>query len=187
MRPAFLLATLAFLIAPIAGVAQTGQPATPPGQAVPPAGPPGTAPSAQPATPPPPQSPSPNAPPPPTATRPETLIPAAPAGDAPTVPAGETPTEAAQPVPDSGGTLSRVNVQGNRRVETDAIRAVVALRAGDKYDRPSLRQTVLAVWRMGYFNDVKVDVSRDRPPGQGYVLTLLVNEKPAIHEIKLEG
>src|SRR6267154_749374 len=190
MRLFFLLATLGFAIAPIGGVAAqspstqsqgaaSGQTATPQ------TGQPGTAPSTQPATPVPPQSPSPNAPPPP-AGRPETTTESAPLGQAPSVPAEETPAEAALPVPETG-TISRINVQGNRRVETDAIRAVLPLRVGDKFDRASLKQAVLAVWRMGYFNDVKLDVSRERPPATNYVLTVLVNEKPAIHEIKLEG
>ena len=40
---------------------------------------------------------------------------------------------------------------------------------------------------MGYFNDVKLDVSRAKPPLTGYVLTVLVSEKPAVREVKLEG
>src|SRR5204863_77639 len=44
-----------------------------------------------------------------------------------------------------------------------------------------------AVWRMGYFNDVKIDVSAAKPPLTGYILTVLVSEKPAIREVKLEG
>ncbi len=107
-------------------------------------------------------------------------------GEAPSLPTGETPAEAAAPVPDTG-TLGRVNVQGNRRVETDAIRAVLPLKVGDTYEREKLKSALLAVWRMGYFNDVKLDVSAARPPATGYVLTVLVSEKPAVREIKLEG
>src|SRR2546423_14774107 len=157
MRLPLLLAALGFSIAPIAGVAaqspstqarggQSGQ--TGPQQT----GQPGTAPAGQPATPPVPQSPSPNAPPPP-AGRPETTTETAPLGNAPSVPAGETPAEAALPVPDTGP-LSRINVQGNRRVETDAIRAALPLRAGAKFDNASPKPAVRAVWRMGYFNAV---------------------------------
>src|SRR5437016_1832404 len=40
---------------------------------------------------------------------------------------------------------------------------------------------------MGYFNDVKLDVSLAKPPVTGYVLTVLVSEKPAVREVKLEG
>jgi len=107
-------------------------------------------------------------------------------GEAPTVPSGETATEAAAPVPDSG-VIAKVNVQGNRRVESDAIRAAIPLKAGDTFDREKVKAALLAVWRMGYFNDVKLDVSRAKPPLTGYVLTVLVSEKPAVREVKLEG
>ncbi|TMA23727.1 MAG: outer membrane protein assembly factor BamA [Deltaproteobacteria bacterium] len=83
--------------------------------------------------------------------------------------------------------MSKVNVQGNRRVEADAIRAQIPIKAGDRYDKEKIKATLLAVWRMGYFSDVKLDVSAGQPPISDYVLTVLVAEKPAVHEIKLEG
>ena len=107
-------------------------------------------------------------------------------GEAPTVPTGETAAEAAAPVPESGE-IAKVNVQGNRRVETDAIRASLPLKVGDTYDKEKVKSALLAVWRMGYFNDVKIDVSAAKPPLTGYVLTVLVSEKPAVREVKLEG
>src|SRR5712664_2300504 len=107
-------------------------------------------------------------------------------GEAPTVPTGQTASEAAAVVPDTG-VIAKVNVQGNRRVESDAIRAAIPLKAGDTFDRDKLKAALLAVWRMGYFNDVKLDVSRAKPPLTGYVLTVLVSEKPAVREVKLEG
>src|SRR3954449_13285535 len=107
-------------------------------------------------------------------------------GEAPTIPTGETPAQAAAEVPDSG-VIGAVNIQGNRRVESDAVRTVLPLKVGDTYDKEKLKATLLAVWRMGYFNDVKLDVSAARPPMTGYVLTVLVSEKPAVREIKLEG
>src|SRR5207245_10574584 len=71
-------------------------------------------------------------------------------GEAPTVPTGETAAEAAAPVPESGE-IAKVNVQGNRRVETDAIRASLPLKVGDTYDKEKVKSALLAVWRMGYF------------------------------------
>src|SRR5712672_1066550 len=85
------------------------------------------------------------------------------------------------------GVIARINVQGNRRVETDAIRASLPLKVGDAFDREKLKNALLAVWRMGYFNDVKLDVSAAKPPLTGFVLTVLVSEKPAVREVKLEG
>jgi len=107
-------------------------------------------------------------------------------GEAPTIPTGETAAEAAAAVPETG-TIARVNVQGNRRVETDAIRAAMPVKVGDKYDKEKLKSALLAVWKMGYFSDVKLDVSAAKPPLTGYTLTVLVSEKPAVREIKLEG
>jgi outer membrane protein insertion porin family len=107
-------------------------------------------------------------------------------GEAPTVPTGQTAAEAARPVPETG-VIAKVNVQGNRRVETDAIRAALPLKPGDTYDKEKLKSALLAVWRMGYFNDVKLDVSVAKPPLTGYVLTVMVSEKPAVREVKLEG
>ncbi|MCA1826721.1 MAG: outer membrane protein assembly factor BamA [Myxococcales bacterium] len=126
--------------------------------------------------------------------QPQPAAPAAPAAapasakpaEAPNVPAGMTPEQAAAPAPDSG-TISKVDVQGNRRVEADAIRAQIPIKPGDAYDKEKIKATLLAVWRMGYFSDVKLDVSAAQPPLTGYVLSVLVAEKPAVHDIKLEG
>ena len=107
-------------------------------------------------------------------------------GEAPTIPTGQTAAEAATPVPETG-VIAKVNVQGNRRVETDAIRAAMPLKPGDTFDKEKLKSALLAVWRMGYFNDVKLDVSAAKPPLTGFVLTVLVSEKPAVREVKLEG
>jgi len=107
-------------------------------------------------------------------------------GEAPSVPTGETAAEAAQPVPDTG-VISKITVQGNRRVETDAVRTTLPLKVGDSFDKEKIKSALLAVWRMGYFNDVKLDLSTAKPPLTGYVLTVLVSEKPAIREVKLEG
>jgi outer membrane protein insertion porin family len=102
------------------------------------------------------------------------------------VPAGETAAQAAAPVPDTGK-ITRINIQGNRRVETDAIRAALTLKVGDTFDKAKLRQTLLSVWKMGYFSDVKLDVSPQPLPFTGYALTVQVTEKPAIHDVKISG
>jgi outer membrane protein insertion porin family len=111
---------------------------------------------------------------------------AQPTGHAPDVPTGMTPAEAAAQVPETG-VISKIEVQGNRRVESDAIRAALPIKPGDTFDKRKLKDTLLAIWKMGYFNDVKLDVSAVRPPGTGYQLTVLVSEKPAIDDIRLEG
>src|SRR3954462_8188225 len=61
-------------------------------------------------------------------------------GEEPSLPAGATPAEAGGRTADSG-VFARVNVQGNRRVDADAIRAVLPLKPGDLYDREKLKST----------------------------------------------
>ncbi len=166
MRLAFLLATLGLLIAPVRpAVAQRS--GSPPTRRREPA-------------------PKPPAPPAQTPGQAEQLQAPQPKGEAPSVPAGMTPAEAAAPTPDTG-VITKVNVQGNRRVEADAIRAALPLRPGDTFDKRKLKDALLAVWKTAYFNDVKLDVSAVPPPGTGYQLTVLVSEKPAVREVKLEG
>jgi outer membrane protein insertion porin family len=162
MRLAFLLATLGLLIAPLrpAAAQRAGPRREPPPKA--PSRP--SQPSSQPAQPLPPQ----------------------PTGRAPDAPAGMTAAEAAAPVPETG-VITKIEIQGNRRVEGDAIRAALPLKPGDTFDKRKLKDALLAAWKMGYFNDVKLDVSPVRPPGTGYQLTVLVSEKPAIRDIRLEG
>jgi outer membrane protein insertion porin family len=168
MRLAFLLATLGLLIAPLRPAA--AQRAGPPARQREPA----------------PRPPSPPAPLAPPAAQPGQPQPALPTGQAPSLPTGMTAAEAAAPAPDTG-VVTKINVQGNRRVEADAIRAALPLKPGDTFDKRKLKDALLAVWKMGYFNDVKIDVSAVPPPGVGYQLTVLVSEKPAVRDIKLEG
>jgi len=166
MRLAFLLATVGLLIAPLrpAAAQRTRQPSQRPRET-----------PARPAAPPTQGGPQPTQPPPPQPT-----------GQAPSIPEGLTAAEASAPVPETGP-ITKINIQGNRRVEGDAIRAAIPMKAGDAFDKRKLKEALLAVWKMGYFNDVKIDVSPVRPPATGYQLTILVSEKPAIREIKLEG
>jgi outer membrane protein insertion porin family len=162
----FLLATLGLLIAPLRPAA--AQRASPPARQRAPA----------------PRPPSPPLPPPP--AQPGQPEPAQPSGQAPSIPTGMTAAEAAAPVPDTG-VITKINIGGNRRVEADAIRAALPVKPGDTFDKRKLKETLLAVWKMGYFNDVKIDVSAVPPPGVGFQLTVLVSEKPAVRDLKLEG
>ncbi|MBI4644887.1 MAG: outer membrane protein assembly factor BamA [Deltaproteobacteria bacterium] len=80
--------------------------------------------------------------------------------------------------------IVRIVVKGNRRIERDAILGAMQTREGETISPARLREDLKAVYKMGYFTDVKLDVS-DTPEGR--VLTLLVQEKPAIKEIIVMG
>jgi outer membrane protein insertion porin family len=80
--------------------------------------------------------------------------------------------------------IVKVVVKGNRRIEKDAILGAMQTREGEMVSPGRLRDDLKAVYKMGYFTDVKLDIS-DTPEGR--VLTLLVQEKPAIKEILVTG
>ncbi len=80
--------------------------------------------------------------------------------------------------------IARIEVKGNRRIEKDAIMGVMQTREGDVIASARLREDLKAIYKMGYFTNVKLDIS-DTPAGR--VLTVLVEEKPAIKEITIQG
>jgi len=80
--------------------------------------------------------------------------------------------------------VSHIVVKGNRRIEKDAILGVMQTREGEILMPSHLREDIKAIYKMGYFTDVRLDVS-ETPEGR--ILTVLVQEKPAIREIMVEG
>lgn len=83
-----------------------------------------------------------------------------------------------------GEAIVEVRVAGNRRVESQSVLRQVRVEAGQKLDLKKLSEDVRRVWRLGYFDDVKVDAERVEG---GVVLTFIVVEKPAIASVTFEG
>ncbi len=77
--------------------------------------------------------------------------------------------------------LKEIKVQGNLRVEEDGIRLHLKTRPGDLFDPSAVDQDVKAIYRMGFFDDVKAELSPDG------VLTYTVKEKPYVREVKIQG
>src|SRR2546430_304493 len=151
MRLACLLATLGLLIAPLrpAAAQRGGGGAPPPKRREP-------------------------APRPPAQTQPAPAdVPQAPQpkGEAPSIPTGMTAAEAAAPTPETG-VVTKINVQGNRRVEADAIRAARSLKQGDTLDKRNLKDALLSARNMGDFKDIKPEAVPVAPPGTGYPVTV---------------
>jgi len=77
--------------------------------------------------------------------------------------------------------LTEIKISGNLRVEDDGIRLHLKSRAGELFDAQTVEQDVKAIFRMGFFDDVRAELS---PQG---VLTYAVKEKPYVREIKIQG
>ncbi len=80
--------------------------------------------------------------------------------------------------------ISQVKVVGNRRIEADAIRQAMSSKTGGAYVQPMVDEDLRALWRMGYFEDVRIDVGND---ADGKVLTVHVKEKPSVREVRFTG
>jgi outer membrane protein insertion porin family len=78
-------------------------------------------------------------------------------------------------------TLKEVRIEGNLRVEEDGIRLHLKSRPGSAFDPAIVEQDVKAIYRMGYFDDVKAELSADG------VLTYAVKEKPYVREVSIRG
>lgn len=85
---------------------------------------------------------------------------------------------------DTADTIDDVKVRGNRRSEADAILSVTASRAGGRIERPRIRNDIRAIYQLGFYTDVQVDLST--VDGK-QVLTFIVTEKPSIRRIVYEG
>ncbi|MEJ2671964.1 MAG: outer membrane protein assembly factor BamA [Deltaproteobacteria bacterium] len=80
--------------------------------------------------------------------------------------------------------IVHIVVKGNRRIERDAILGAMQTREGEIMSPAQLRQDIKSIYKMGYFTDVRMDIS-DTPEGR--VLTVIVKEKPSIKQIMVEG
>ncbi len=80
--------------------------------------------------------------------------------------------------------IDSVHVAGNRRIEREAILAVVGTKAGDRLDYEKLDKDLRDIYKMGFFKDVKTE-TEDGPSGK--VITFHVNEKPSVGKIVFEG
>lgn len=96
---------------------------------------------------------------------------------------GLAPASAA-PVASADGVVTKVVVEGNERIEEATVLAVLALRRGDTLTRSRARQVVKAVYGTGFFDDVRVETEAD---GEGVVVTIHVDEKPAVRDVKILG
>ncbi len=81
-------------------------------------------------------------------------------------------------------TVQDVRIEGNRRVEADAIRNAITLRKGAAYDPKKVQADVRALMKLGFFADVTVEREGS---GDAPVLVYRVVERPAVREWRAQG
>jgi outer membrane protein insertion porin family len=87
-------------------------------------------------------------------------------------------------LPPGGRDVVEVRVAGNRRIESDAIRAVLSTKVGEQLRQQRVARDVRRIYELGFFRDVQV-VSEDVPGGKR--VTFLVEENPVIRRVTLSG
>ncbi|MGD0274948.1 MAG: outer membrane protein assembly factor BamA [Syntrophales bacterium] len=80
--------------------------------------------------------------------------------------------------------IARIEFKGNRKIEVNAIRQVLTSTEGKMLSEAGLSADIKAIYRMGYFDDVTAETT---DTAKGKVVTFLLQEKPAISEIKIDG
>ena len=83
-----------------------------------------------------------------------------------------------------GERIVEVKISGNRRIESDAIRNALTIKAGDLLFSDKVDADIRAVFKLGHFQDVKAETA---PAENGIALVYVVMEKPVVRDIKIEG
>ncbi len=83
-----------------------------------------------------------------------------------------------------GAVVGGVAVEGNRRVDEDAVRAAIATKEGQPLDPRKLDDDLQAVMKLGFFSDVVIEERGD--PERPEVVFRVV-EKPTVREVSVVG
>ena len=80
--------------------------------------------------------------------------------------------------------IASIAPEGNKRIDSGAILSKIMTKAGDPYSQTGLRNDLKEIYKMGFFNDVQIDV-KDSPQGKNIIFRVV--EKPVINSIVYEG
>ena len=83
------------------------------------------------------------------------------------------------------GEIAEIHFQGIERLEPFVLRSVMRLEEGDNLTEAALRADIKAIYNTGYIDNVVVDL-QVAPDGR-QIMTLFINEKPAIRDWSLKG
>ena len=80
--------------------------------------------------------------------------------------------------------IGSIAPEGNKRIDSGAILRKIETKPGDVYNQKALRNDLKAIYKMGYFNDVQIDVS-DSAKGKKVIFRVI--EKPVIKSVIFQG
>ena len=77
-------------------------------------------------------------------------------------------------------TVSRIDVEGNQRVDAETVRAYLLIQPGTSFSDFEVNESLKALFETGLFADVTINQ-------RGGALVVTVVENPAINEVAFEG
>ena len=80
--------------------------------------------------------------------------------------------------------IVQILIKGNNRIEEDAIRRVIKIKEGDLYNLKDITDELKAVYKMGYFDDIRVEAQNVEG---GKSITFSITEKPTVRNILVKG
>jgi outer membrane protein insertion porin family len=80
--------------------------------------------------------------------------------------------------------VKKISILGNSKIEEGVIRGAIKTREGGPFLADQVREDLRAVFGLGYFSDVQVDI---KPINGGREVIFVVVEKPSIKEVQVTG
>ncbi|MBW1744153.1 MAG: outer membrane protein assembly factor BamA [Deltaproteobacteria bacterium] len=80
--------------------------------------------------------------------------------------------------------VAEVIINGNKRIESEAIKRIVKTKEGDTYLPKHVQEDLKSIYKMGYFDDVRVEASSTQ---EGKIVTFQVVENETIRNISIKG
>jgi len=84
----------------------------------------------------------------------------------------------------AGETIQRIEIEGNRHIERQAIVGKLSIQVGDLFSQEHIRQEIQNIYGMGFFEEVEVDT---QSVGSEVVVVFQVKEKPFTVEVVYDG
>ncbi len=82
--------------------------------------------------------------------------------------------------------VSEIRIEGNQRVESEAIRIHISQKAGEPLDEAKVSEDIKSISRMGFF-ETGVAARKIPLPDGRVLLVYVVKERPQVTDVKLEG
>ncbi len=80
--------------------------------------------------------------------------------------------------------ISDIQIEGNQRVESDAIRLHISQRTGEPLNNAAVSEDIKSIYKMGFFQNVTADTRNEKGKE---VLVYKVTERPQVTDVKITG